>query len=66
MTLHLDFYVYVIYSKRGLDEVSAIHGDPRLPTLGPGYLGPCSWDVLTVGLRIRGQMATVVRSRSNQ
>lgn len=38
------------FSERGLDEVSAIHGDPRLPTLGPGHLGPCSRDVLTVRL----------------
>lgn len=38
------------FSERGLDEVSAIHGDSRLPTLGPGHLGPCSRDVLTVRL----------------
>lgn len=38
------------FSERGLDEVSAIHGDPRLPTLGLGHLGPCSRDVLTVRL----------------
>jgi len=38
------------FSERGLDEVSAVHGDPRLPTLGLGYLGPCSRDVLTVRL----------------
>lgn len=38
------------FSERGLDEVSAIHGDPRLPTLFPGHLGPCSRDVLTVRL----------------
>lgn len=38
------------FSERGLDEVSAVHGDPRLPTLGLGHLGPCSRDVLTVRL----------------
>lgn len=38
------------FSERGLDEVSAVHGDPRLPTLGPGHLSSCSRDVLTVRL----------------
>lgn len=38
------------FSERGLDKVSAVHGDPRLPNLGLGHLGSRSRDVLTVRL----------------